>query len=337
MSAAARRLSSMITSLPGRLTISALLLALVARSIDWGVLDERLSGAAWGWFALGTVLVCVALLVGALRWHALLHGANIPTRPGETLRAYGIGIFSNNFLPTAFGGDGVRAWIVGRSGRPLARALTSVFADRAVALAALFALGWVGVALSSVVVPRQLATPFVVATAAGILAGVVGVVVLRGRGLSRLLPTVLRPWASEVAATLRAYGLDRRLQVEALVLSLIFQVLMVTALWTLSEALQLDISPEILAITMPLVLIATLMPVSVAGFGVREGAYVVLLGEVGVSAGDATLLSLFSIASLAIASLPGGFALAMGRRERPESPASMPAEPHVSVDHAPSR
>lgn len=326
----------MITSLPGRLTISALLLALVARSIDWEVLDERLSGATWGWFALGTAIVLLALLVGGVRWHALLHHADLRTRPGETLRAYGIGIFSNNFLPTAFGGDAVRAWIVGRSGPPLARALTSVFVDRAAGLAALFALGWLGVALSSVVVPRQVAAPFVIATASGAVAAVVLVALLRRRGLSRLLPTVLQPWASEVAATLRKYGRDHRLQVEVLVLSLTFQGFMVTALWTLSEALQLDLSPAILALVMPLVLIATLMPVSVAGFGVREGAYVVLLGEVGVSAGDATLLSLFSIASLAIASLPGGLALAVGRRER-ETAASMPAEARVWVDHAPSR
>jgi uncharacterized membrane protein YbhN (UPF0104 family) len=337
MSAEVRRLIQVITSLPGRVAISALLLALVARSIDWGVLGDRLSGAAWGWFVLGTGLVCLALLVGAARWHALLHHANLPTLRGETLRAYGIGIFSNNFLPTAFGGDAVRAWIVGRSGRPLARALTSVFVDRAAALASLLALGWLGVALSSVVVPRQLVTPFVVATAAGVLAAVVAVSLLRRRGLGRLLPAVLRPWASEVAATLRAYGRDHRLQVEAMVLSVTFQALMVTALWSLSEGLKLDLSPAILAVVMPLVLIATLMPVSVAGFGVREGAYVVLLGEVGVSAGDATLLSLFSIASLAIASLPGGFALAVGRRERLEAAAPMPVEAQVRIDHVPSQ
>ncbi len=67
-----------------------------------------------------------------------------------------------------------------------------------------------------------------------------------------------------------------------------------------------------LAVVIPLVLIATLLPISIAGFGVREGTFVALLGEVGVSAGDATLLSLLSAAALALASLPGGLALVVG-------------------------
>jgi glycosyltransferase 2 family protein len=309
-----RRIADLVTSLPGRLIISALLLALVARSIDWAALDESLSGAAWGWFALGTVVVCLALLTGAIRWHALLHHASLPARPPETLRAYWIGIFSNNFLPTGFGGDAVRAWLIARSGRPLARAFTSVFVDRAVALLSLVVLGWFGIAFLPVSVPDELITPFAIVTGAGFVLGLAAIALLRRRGLSRFLPAVVRPWASEVANTLRHYGQDRGVQVEALLLSLAFQGLMVTSMWMLSQALQLDLSPAVLAVVMPLVLIATLAPISVAGFGVREGTYVLLLGELGVSASDATLLSLFSVAALAIASLPGGVVIALGRQ-----------------------
>jgi glycosyltransferase 2 family protein len=331
-----RRVTALITSLPGRLIISIVLLALVARSIDWEVLSDRLSGAAWGWFVVGTALVVVALLIGAVRWHTLLHHANLPARPRETLRAYGIGIFSNNFLPTAFGGDVVRAWLVARSGRPLARAFTSVLVDRSIALVSLFLLGWIGLLLSPVDIPQQLVTPFVVVSGASVVVAALGVAILRRRGLSRYLPSLLRPWASEIAATLRAYGRDHRVQGEAFVLSLGFQALMITSLWSLSKALQLDISPLILAIVIPLVLIATLIPISVAGFGVREGAYVLLLGELGVSAGDATLLSLFSVAALAIASLPGGVAIALGGHGREiEHLTSVRPESPVTVDHAP--
>jgi len=331
------RVWAALTSLPGRLVISAVLLAVVARSIDWTVLSDRLSGAAWGWFALATVLVCIALLVGAVRWHALLHHADLPARPLETLRAYGIGIFSNNFLPTGFGGDLVRAWLVARSGRPLARAFTSVLVDRAAGLVGLFLLGWLGIVVLTGDIPGDLVTPFVIATGAGVVAAGIAVAILRRRGLGRFLPPALRPWASEVAATLRAYGRDRGVQAEALLLSLGFQALMVTSTWMLAKSLQLDISVAVLAVVLPLVLIATLLPVSVAGFGVREGAYVVLLGEAGVSASDATLLSLFSVATLAIASLPGGIGIVMGRGEAGIAAlSSMQADGQVSADRAAS-
>jgi glycosyltransferase 2 family protein len=331
-----RRLASALTSLPGRLIISASLLALVAKSIDWGTLDRSLSGAGWGWFALGVVLIAFALMVGAVRWHVLLHGAALPTTGRETLRAYMIGTFSNNFLPTGYGGDAVRAWLVGRSGKPMARAFTSVFVDRGVALVALFFLGWLGLAITPVDVPRQLATPFWITTALGTLFLVVTIMMLRRRGLGRFLPNLIRPSATEVAQTLRIYGRDHRLQVETLVLSLGYQVISIGSLWCLAEALQLDISPATLAVVSPLVLIATLMPISVAGFGVREGTYVLLLGEVGVSAGDATLLSVFSVIALAIASLPGGIAIALGWGQGfREMPADI--ETPVPVDPAGTR
>jgi glycosyltransferase 2 family protein len=333
-----RRVVAIVTSLPGRLIISVLLLAAVARSIDWSALDESLSGAAWGWFAAGTAVVCLALLTGAVRWHALLHHANLPARPGETLRAYWIGIFSNNFLPTGFGGDVVRAWVVARSGKPLARAFTSVLVDRSVALLSLVLLGWIGIAFATVDVPGKLITPFAVVTVAGAVLGLGAIALLRRRGLSRFLPAVMRPLASEVAATLRNYGRDRGVQVEALLLSLGFQALMVTSMWMLSQALQLDLSPVVLAVVMPLVLIATLVPISVAGFGVREGAYVLLLGELGVSASDATLLSLFSVAALAVASLPGALAIALGRQGAGIAHlATMPSEPRITADPAAPR
>ena len=77
---------------------------------------------------------------------------------------------------------------------------------------------------------------------------------------------------------------------------------------------------------MPIVLLATLAPISVAGLGVREGTYVLLLGDLGVSSSDATLLSLFTVAALALASLPGGVAIAMGRGKKSFNLESAPPE-----------
>jgi glycosyltransferase 2 family protein len=321
-----RSLAGAVTSGPGRVIVSVALLAVVAASIDWDVLTDSLSGAAWGWFVLGVVLIGLALLVGAFRWYLLLHGAELPTTPADTLRAYAIGIFSNNFLPTGFGGDPLRAWLIGRSGKPLARALTSVFVDRGAALAALFCIGWIGYLAAPVSVPRQLETIFFLVSGAGLIALIVGVVLLRRRGLGRYVPSAIRPWASEVARTLREYGHNHRLQIQTLGLSLGYQVLSIASLWALSEAIGLDLSPAVLAIVVPIVLLATLAPISVAGLGVREGTYVLLLGDLGVSSSDATLLSLFTVAALALASLPGGVAIAMGRGKKSFDLESAPPE-----------
>jgi uncharacterized membrane protein YbhN (UPF0104 family) len=313
-----RRLAAIATSLPGRILISAGLLALVAVSVDWADVVDRLSDASWGWFVLATGLVLAAFAVAAVRWQILLNGAGLHPRLRDSLRAYAIGAFANNVLPTGFGGDAVRAWLIAPRGQALARALTSVAIDRLTAFACLLPIAWLGVLLAGDALPGSLVA-LLAATTAGCVAGaVVAVALLRRRGLGRFLPRLLRPWATEVAQTLRRYGRDRERIGEVVVLGLAFQVLIVLATWLLSEALGLAIEVEILAVVLPLVLVATLMPISIAGFGVREGAFVALLAEVGVSSADAVLLSLLTVASIALASLPGGVALAL-RHERLET------------------
>ena len=51
------------------------------------------------------------------------------------------------------------------------------------------------------------------------------------------------------------------------------------------------------------------MPISVAGWGVREGALIVVLGTIGVPAGDAVASSLLAGVASLIVALPGGLLL----------------------------
>jgi uncharacterized membrane protein YbhN (UPF0104 family) len=293
-----------------RAAVTLALLGVVALQVDWRVAAHRLGTGEWGWFAAAVGLLVAALGVGAMRWHVLLHGAGIGSALPRTLRAYSIGIFSNNFLPTSFGGDAARAWIVGRSGPRLVRALTSVAVDRMSGLACLVLVGWVALAFDPGDVPRSLTFGLLAATAAGTIAAGVLVLAFRGgRGLARRLPRRVRAWGRESHDTLAAYARDRRLVWTTLALGVAFQALTVTAVWFLARSIELDLAFGLVAVTVPLVLVVTLVPISIAGFGLREGGFVVLLAKAGVGATDATLLSLLSVAALAVSSLPGALAL----------------------------
>ena len=79
----------------------------------------------------------------------------------------------------------------------------------------------------------------------------------------------------------------------------------------------------LLAVVLAPVLIVSVLPISIGGFGVREGSYVVLLSYAGVNSTDAALLSLLTAAAFAIASLPGGLALI----RHPEAVSSTGADP----------
>ena len=77
----------------------------------------------------------------------------------------------------------------------------------------------------------------------------------------------------------------------------------------LCDAIDLDVSYSVLAVVLPPVLIVSALPISIAGYGVREASFVVLLGDVGIGSTDATLLSLIGGVAFALASIPGGLLL----------------------------
>jgi glycosyltransferase 2 family protein len=307
---ATRRLAAIATSLPVRILVSVGLLAVVAASIDWDAVGHGLANASWGLFAAATATFFGAFLIATVRWTALLHVAGVGVPYRQALRAYLIGMFSNNLLPSGFGGDAVRAWVVTGIGKPLARSLTSVIVDRVSALTCLIALAWLAVLVTGSEVPGGIVLLLAMATALAAFAGLAGLVITRRTGLGRFLPDVVRPYTGEVASVLRTYERDRGLIVAVLVLGLIYQVTILMGFWLIAEALDLGLDPAILAIVVPPVLLASLLPISLAGFGIREGAFVVLLAEFGVSSADATLLSLLAVAGVTIASLPGGAAIA---------------------------
>jgi hypothetical protein len=282
-----------------RAAVTAALLALVLSRIDLGAAGDRLSGARWGYFAAAVVVLFVSFLVGAARWHVFLEAAGVESSRAAATRAYTIGMFTTNFLPTQVGGDVTRAWVASRPGSRL-RAGTTVVVDRATAIFCLVVVAWIALAADPDPVPRNLIAAL--GASVGVLAvgGVVAVLLVRGAGR--------RAWGEEVrqaaSACLRAPVLRR-----TLLIGLVFQALVVFALWLLARSIDLSAPFSVLAVTLPPVLIATAAPISIAGFGVREGMFVLLLGEAGIGATDATLLSLLSAAAFAIASLPGAVAL----------------------------
>lgn len=291
-----------------RAIVSVALLALVVSRIDFGAAGDRLSGGRWWSFAAAVVVLFASFVVGAARWHVFLEAAGVASPLSAAIRAYTIGMFTTNFLPTQIGGDVTRAWIAGRPGTRM-RAAATVVIDRASAIFCLVLVAWIALAADPGPVPGTLIAAL--AASVGILAVaafLAALFVRGGTGLGRFFGDRLRGWGEEARQATRAC-LRAPVVRRTLLLGLVFQALVVLALWLLARAILLDLPFSVLAVTLPPVLIATTLPISIGGFGVREGMFVLLLREAGVGTTDATLLSLLSAAAFAIASLPGGLAL----------------------------
>jgi uncharacterized protein (TIRG00374 family) len=297
-----------------RISVTAVLLSLVASQVDWTTAANRIAEGSWAWFVAAIGTLFAAQMIAAVRWRLLLTGASLDRPLLMVVRAYLIGVFANSFLPTAFGGDFARAWLLARPGAPLVRALLSVAVDRFIAFWCLVALAWLALSTNPEAVPGSLVAALLSVTAAGLAVSVLVIVfALRGgRKLARKLPERILGWARETRETLLLYKGKPKLLGAAAVLGLAFQFLTVLAMWMVAKAIDVQIAFSLLAVVLPLVLAITLVPISIAGFGVREGGMVLLLGTAGYSATEATLLSLVGVAALTVSSLPGAAAMVVG-------------------------
>jgi uncharacterized membrane protein YbhN (UPF0104 family) len=96
--------------------------------------------------------------------------------------------------------------------------------------------------------------------------------------------------------------------------ALVYQLSVVAAVYCAVHALDISIPNAAVIAFIPAVAMGQTVPLSVSGFGVREGLLVLLLHPLGVSTSSAVALGLFWYGMLLIVSLIGAPAFAMGQR-----------------------
>jgi glycosyltransferase 2 family protein len=285
-----------------RVLVSVLLLGAVLVYVDVDQVAEALRTGDWGWFVGALVLMAVATVVGAVRWRLLLHYADIDVAHRQAIRVFAASLLLNLVLPTAIGGDAARAWLIGRESGRLVRAAAATLADKATAVLCLFVLAWIALAVDPDSVPRSVvAVLFWVTTS---LAGALVVAVLVAAGVRpvvRRLPERLAAMIRETWATLRIWGGSARLIAGLIALGVLYQMLAVAALVLVARTVTGELSFALAAASGAIVVVATLVPISVGGLGVREGGFVLLLGEAGIDGADATVVSLLSVALIVLA------------------------------------
>jgi glycosyltransferase 2 family protein len=307
-----------------RAIVSIALIALVLSQLHPGDAVRRLSDGEWHWFVLAIGCMLAALAIGAVRWQLFLRAAGIARSLSHAVRVYAIGAFANSFLPTGFGGDALRAWLAGTPGTRAVAAVT-VVVDRATMLAMVTAFAWLAYALDPGSVPSVLVQALGGVTALVVVSGLVAVIVLRAAARSGSRLPSRAPWIADSADSARACFRGSVVWQTAL-LGLAYEALAVFALWLVARSISLDIAFSVLAVVVPAVLVVTAFPFSLGGLGLREGSYVVLLHQAGVSTTDAALLSLLATLLFALATLPGAFAL-LKRSSRRDTGLSTPTSP----------
>ena len=297
---------------------------------DIGAAIERIAAIDPFWAAAAFAAFFVSICVAAARWGVVLRalGVKVPLPTLATLII--MSVFFNQTLPSNLGGDAMRIWRLFRRGAGLQRAVGSILLDHVMSLVGLallvvIALPWAAMLIEDSVIVFVLAG-IVVAVLSGL-----GVLLALDRAffaVLRFLPSRLLEAILQLSRDARTVLLARQVIGPLLLLSVATHLCGVMMMTALAYGLGIAVDLGAFMVLVPPAVLASLVPLSFAGWGVREGAMIALLGSIGIAPEEALALSVAFGVLLLIGSLPGGLLwLVTGNR----------ADPPISEEHKPGR
>ncbi|WP_115852804.1 lysylphosphatidylglycerol synthase transmembrane domain-containing protein [Kushneria indalinina] len=300
-----------------RWTLTLILLGSVFWLVDINALLARLSDLSPGWLALALLISVPQIMLSAWRWRLTARHMDMSLPLTTAIREYYLSTFLNQMLPGGVTGDLGRAWRHGTRNASHGAALRAVIIERASGQAALLL-----VALATLLIFTPLRhglverwsrlnlmlhdrtdIPYALVYLALMMMGLAGVWAFRHPP----------QWLSALRRDLRRGLWNRRLWLRQLASSLAivlsYMLVFVCCARALGEPLP---TTTLLALTPP-VLMAMAIPISVAGWGIRESAAALIWMLAGLSAQQGVAISVTYGAIILLSSLPGAVVLLMGR------------------------
>jgi uncharacterized protein (TIRG00374 family) len=269
----------------------------------WAASDLR-----WWWGGMG--VMSLMILTGLARWHLILRAVGAPLPFRETSLIGMIGHFFTSFSVGVVGGDVARLFYGVRAGHhSKTKVFLSILSDRIVGLLGLCVVACVALPLNWSMLMR---TPATQALAWSVSVALIGFV----SGLAVLLvweyPGPWQRWLAwkehlpfralrdKISAALHEGVRHKSSYAAALAVSVLVHLSMIGCACAVALSLHLPVSLLWLAGIMPIVATAQSLPITLSGFGVREGVLVLFFQTVGLGAAEAFVFS-FALQAISLA------------------------------------
>jgi len=284
----------------GTIVALALLVWLLAQQ-DWGEIWQNIEQIGLSRFALAAALLLASRFAISLRWYALLRGAGEKPSYWASLKITFAGLFSNNFLPSTVGGDGVRLAGGMQAGWNGAVVAASLVMDRLVGMFGMatflpFTFTKLVGYYQSVVLPSSTLVTMASVGANGEPDGTWLQKLFR-----RIWAVVLRVWQTIVLWVRRP---------RTLVLPLVYNyghiLFTFTMIWVILAGLGTSLSYLEISGLWAAVYFISLLPISIGGLGLQEWAIWFVFHQIaGVSQAHSLTLALLYRTLMMLTSLPG--------------------------------
>ena len=287
-----------------KLIITIAIFYFLFRNIDFVEFSKLLFNSHGGWIAVALLMQLTSTYLSAYRWFKISQLLVFKEKLSFYVQSYFKGTFFNQVLPSSIGGDAVRIIDLTREKYDKKDALYCVFVDRVVGLVGLLVLNL----LATLIFFGTFDTDFSLLIILITLSGITGFALLfQLHRLTFLANIKFLNLFVRLANRLNSLYASRLLLIKHISISVVVHFFSVLTMYGLSLALGLDLSFQTLLIAVPPVFLLTIVPISLAGWGVREGAMIGIFMLVGADQTKVLAMSILYGLLLILSATPGAY------------------------------
>jgi len=297
-----------------RLAFGVILLLVFLKIVDIDRVKLVLASARLHLIGVAIAGMIMNCFLMTYRWACLLwiQKPNIPF--SQLLRFYFISGFLGGFLPTSMSSDFLRIYYTSRRTSDPKGVLSSVVVDRIIGSFSAAIIALMGFIVLQLTDPVQIGSviPFEVLAFLFLCIGVP--LALQNAAVVGTTTELLRRFAGRkwhkkvlnICDSFLLYQNHGALMMKVLLISFLSHTLAILVFYIIAKGFSAEISIMYFFLFIPLAGFVTMLPVSVGGIGIFEGAIVFLFSRAGMSPEMCLSISLVNRALLLIATLPGG-------------------------------
>lgn len=274
-----------------KLLISSGILYYLIRQIDFHDFAYNLSRINILILLIPIIVMLCQVVLSALKWKCILSGDQIYVPLFFLFKSYLLGNFISLFLPSSFGGDIYRVYALKKYNPDFFQNASSVLFDR---LSGLFALCSISIISYALFFKSSINYKFMAIYLVGVF---LFFFMSSGRFLSFFSGTTVKLFSSllKILKSFNQYRTKKAVLIQSLVISFLFQSNIVVINKVYCIALNIDISLQYLFMIIPLIYLTEVLPISINGLGLREGAFVFFFSQAGCTNEQALGLALLVI------------------------------------------
>lgn len=286
-----------------KLLIAAALLAFLFHEVDSERTWQSIQQAS-PWLLLAALgMQLLSQLTASFRWHLIMQKLHYPHTFWFYVRCYFKGALFNQVLPTSIGGDAYRIAELHSHGAPLKEAFYAIFIDRIVGLVGLLILNILAILWAPADLLPQILLYTLISVTLAACAGFVALlwlhklVFLKHWRLTRVFSELSeRFW--------QVYHAPKDMFIQ-LTLSLLTHIFAMVTIFGIGHAVGINEPIGIYLALTPIAILLTILPLTFAGWGIRESALIGLFMLIGTPEPQVLAMSVLYGIILIFAALPG--------------------------------